>query len=65
MNKINRSPLFYVGDKYKLMNEISQYFPKNITRFIEPFSGGGTVFLNVDANNYLLNDVNKNVVYII
>jgi len=43
-NNINRSPLFYVGDKYKLLNEILPYFPKEIDRFIEPFTGGGSVF---------------------
>jgi DNA adenine methylase len=36
-DKIKRSPLFYVGDKYKLIKEIRQYFPKNINNFIEPF----------------------------
>lgn len=60
-NKFNRSPLFYVGDKYKLLPEILPYFPKDIDRFIEPFTGGGSVFLNVPANKYLLNDIDKNV----
>lgn len=60
-NKLNRSPLFYVGDKYKLLNEILPYFPKDVDRFIEPFTGGGSVFLNVDANKHLLNDIDKNV----
>jgi DNA adenine methylase len=60
-NKLNRSPLFYVGDKYKLLNEILPYFPKDVDRFIEPFTGGGSVFLNVEAKKYLLNDIDKNV----
>jgi len=60
-NKLNRSPLFYVGDKYKLLNEILPYFPKDLDRFIEPFTGGGSIFLNVDANKHLLNDIDKNV----
>ena len=54
-NKLNRSPLFYVGDKYKLLNEILPYFPKDVDRFIEPFTGGGSVFLNVEAKKHLLN----------
>jgi DNA adenine methylase len=60
-NNLNRSPLFYVGDKYKLLKEILPYFPKKIDRFIEPFTGGGSVFLNVDAKKHLLNDIDKNV----
>ena len=60
-NKFNRSPFFYVGDKYKLLNEILPYFPTDIDRFIEPFTGGGSVFLNVKAKKHLLNDIDKNV----
>lgn len=63
-NKTYRSPLFYVGDKYKLYPKISKYFPKTINRFIEPFTGGGSVFLNVKANKYLLNDIDTNVINI-
>jgi len=62
--KIYRSPLFYVGDKYKIINEIKKRFPKIINRFIEPFVGGGSVFLNIDANEYLLNDIDSNVINI-
>lgn len=63
-NKALRSPLFYVGDKYKLYPKISKYFPKTINRFIEPFTGGGSVFLNIQANEYLLNDIDTNVINI-
>jgi len=63
-NKKVRSPLFYVGDKYKLLPKISKYFPKKINRFIEPFTGGGSVFLNINANQYLLNDIDSNVIEI-
>src|SRR5690606_23615068 len=53
-----------VGDKYKLLPKIKEYFPDNIARFIEPFTGGGSVFLNVKANEYLLNDIDTNVINI-
>ncbi len=62
MNDFNRSPLFYMGDKYKLLPEISKHFPRNINRFIEPFTGGGSVYLNVQAKKYLLNDIDKEIV---
>lgn len=62
--EVNRSPLFYVGDKYKLIGEIKSHFPTYINRFFEPFVGGGSVFLNVDANEYILNDVDSNVINI-
>lgn len=63
-NGIARSPLFYVGDKYKLIREIKTHFPMNIGRLIEPFVGGGSVFINVDADEYLLNDINPSVIAI-
>lgn len=59
---VNRSPLFYVGDKYKLITEIKTYFPKQISTFVEPFVGGGSVFLNVMADKYLLNDIDEHVI---
>lgn len=64
MHKINRSPLFYVGDKYKSMKQILPLFPKEVNCFYEPFCGGGTVFLNVLANKYFLNDINKRLISI-
>lgn len=63
-DSINRSPLFYVGDKYKLIPEIKPLFPSDIRRFIEPFVGGASVTLNVNADSYLLNDIDKNVIAI-
>ncbi|RLA83682.1 MAG: DNA adenine methylase [Epsilonproteobacteria bacterium] len=60
-NLVKRSPMFYVGDKYKLIQEIKKYFPKNINTFIEPFVGGGTVSLNIKASQYKLNDIDNNV----
>lgn len=64
MNKIKRSPLFYVGDKYKLMKQLVSLFPAEVDSFYEPFVGGGTVFLNINANKYYLNDIDKNLVNI-
>ena len=61
---IKRSPLFYVGDKYKLMGQLQALFPKRINNFYEPFTGGGTVFLNVRAKKYFLNDIDENLMNI-
>lgn len=61
-SKITRSPLFYVGDKYKLMNQLINLFPKEIDNYYEPFVGGGTVFLNLTAKKYHINDIDKNLI---
>lgn len=57
-----RSPLFYVGDKYKLMREIRKFFPSDIGRLIEPFVGGGSVFMNTPTSVCLANDIDANVI---
>lgn len=62
--KLIRSPLFYTGDKYKLIPELKQFFPKEINNFYEPFVGGGSVLLNVDAKNYFENDINNYIIQI-
>jgi len=62
--KIKRSPLFYVGDKYRLMKQLLDLFPQKINNFYEPFAGGGTVFLNVKAGKYFLNDIDRHLVNI-
>lgn len=59
---IGRSPMFYVGDKYKLIAEIRTHFPNHIGRLIEPFVGGGSVMMNVTADSYLLNDIDTHVI---
>lgn len=61
-NEIVRSPLFYVGDKYKLIKEIRSHFPSTIGRLIEPFVGGGSVFMNTNTKVCLANDVDKHVI---
>lgn len=62
ISNVNRSPLFYVGDKYKLISEIKTHFPATIRHFVEPFVGGGSVYLNVSAEDYYLNDIDKDVI---
>lgn len=59
-----RSPLFYVGDKYKLMPEIKKYMPEYINNYIEPFVGGGSSFLNVKAKKYFVNDIDSAIISI-
>lgn len=56
-----RSPLFYVGDKYKLVGQLMPLFPKRITTFVEPFLGGASVAMNVNAQTYSLSDSNPYV----
>lgn len=65
MNKINRSPLYYLGDKYKLLPQLKKLFPNNIRNFYDAFAGGGTVIANVIAQKYFYNDKQKEVCNIV
>ena len=60
--KVVRSPFFYVGDKYKLMGQLRELFPDNISTYIEPFVGGGSSFLNTSAKKYIVNDIDYYVI---
>lgn len=57
-----RSPLFYVGDKYKLMPQLINLFPDNINNFYDVFCGGGSTSLNTQAKTFHMNDININVI---
>lgn len=46
------------------MHQLLPYFPARIKNFYEPFSGGGTVFLNLEADKYFLNDIDEHLVQI-
>lgn len=52
-----KSPLNYVGGKYKLLPQILPLFPKNIDTCIDLFGGSGTVLMNTEADNYIYNDI--------
>lgn len=60
--KIIRSPFFYVGDKYKLMNQINELIPEDINQYIEPFVGGGSSAINSKGRTYILNDIDEYVI---
>ncbi|MDK7859437.1 DNA adenine methylase, partial [Klebsiella pneumoniae] len=44
-----KSPLNYIGGKYRILNQIMPLFPKDIKTFVDLFSGGGNVGINVKA----------------
>jgi len=58
-----RSALKWAGGKKKVIPEIARLLPTdNIKRLVEPFVGGGSVFLNLDFDEYLLVDMNKDLI---
>ena len=56
--KYIKSPLNYVGGKYKLLKEILPLFPNDIDIFVDLFGGGFNVGINTTANKIIYNDIN-------
>jgi len=63
--RYKKSPLSYMGNKYRLLPQIMPMFPKNIKNFYDVFGGSGVVSLNVKANKVYYNDFNEFVSSII
>ncbi|APG73923.1 Dam family site-specific DNA-(adenine-N6)-methyltransferase [Lactobacillus delbrueckii] len=61
MKKV-RSPLFYVGDKYKIISQIKEKIPQNINTFYDVFAGGGSASMGVNAYRHKMNDIDTNIV---
>lgn len=61
MNTKHRAFLKWAGGKYSLCDVISKMLPKE-KRLIEPFVGAGSVFLNTDYDEYILNDINQDLI---
>lgn len=56
-----KSPLNYIGGKYKLLPQLFPLFPKNVDVFVDLFSGGGNVGINVEADEVYFNDLNVKI----
>ena len=57
-----KSPLNYIGGKYRLLSQILPLFPKQINNFVDLFCGGCNVGINVEANKIFFND---NLIYLV
>ena len=58
MGQYIKSPINYVGNKYKLLSQMEPLFPQDIDTFVDVFGGSGTVLINTQAKQYIYNDVN-------
>lgn len=53
-----KSPLNYIGNKFQILPQLMQIFPKNIDTFYDYFCGGCDVSTNIQANQIIAIDVN-------
>jgi DNA adenine methylase len=63
MSKKNIQPfLKYLDNKFDQLDQVKSLLPQGATRLVEPFVGSGSVFLNTSYREYLLCDVNKDLI---
>lgn len=55
---MKNSPIFYMGCKRRLIQKgLCDLFPSDINTFVDIFSGSGIVSMNVNAQKYIVNDI--------
>lgn len=59
--KKQRAFLKWAGGKYGLVEDIQRHLPE-ARKLVEPFVGAGSVFLNTDYDQYLLADINPDLI---
>ena len=57
-----KSPMNYIGNKYRIMGQIQKWFPRKIDTMVDLFCGGGDVTINTDAQTHYANDINYHVI---
>ena len=59
---MKRSFLKWVGGKYNALDELKKHLPAEGRTLVEPFMGSCTYALNTNYENYILNDLNPDLV---
>ena len=57
-----KSPLNYIGGKYRMLPQMTRFFPKKIKTFVDLFAGGLDVAINIHADTVYCNDINHHVI---
>lgn len=62
IDKHIKSPLNYTGNKYRILPQITKFFPNKPKIFVDLFCGGATVGFNVEAEKIVLIDSNPKII---
>lgn len=63
--EFTKSPLNYVGGKYKLLEQLTKRFPTEVNTFVDYFCGGGNVGVNMKANKVIAVDKEKYLINVL
>ena len=61
-NKLVTPFVKWVGGKRQLLPEIKKFVPKKFNTYFEPFVGGGAVLFELQPNQAIVNDINKELI---
>ena len=50
------------GNKSKQLKHILPHIPKEYNTYIEPFVGSGALFLKIQPDKWIINDINKDII---
>lgn len=56
------SPLNYIGGKARILDQLLPEFPEHISTFVDLFCGGCNVGINTNADGYIYNDNNRELI---
>lgn len=57
-----KSPMNYIGNKYRIIQQIENLFPKEINKMVDLFCGGCDVTINTTSPVKYANDINYHVI---
>lgn len=60
-----KSPMNYIGNKYRIMAQMQRWFPKDIDLMVDLFCGGCDVSINTKARRHVANDINVYLIQIL
>ena len=52
----------YLGNKSKHLKYLLPHVPENMKTYIEPFVGSGALFLKLEPNTWIINDLNEDII---
>lgn len=62
LTQVCKSPINYTGNKYRILPQFIKYFPKDVSKCMDLFTGGATVAINLIANEIIAIDNDPRVI---
>lgn len=59
-----KSPFNYIGNKHRIIDDLTALFPSGTATFVDLFCGGADVTINATARRRIANDINYHVIEI-